>query len=241
MCHQDFVRFMDLFRGIAPEDPVLLVLQTTGGEADVAAKMVRTIRDKRGKFDVIVPEMAKSAGTLLALGADSILMAKQSELGPIDPQIILPTRDGAVWRPAHSVLDGFKDMIDRYKTEPSAALLTVLNSIDITTLDYAMKTVQHAQNEALKLLETYMLKNNENPHDDAASIASKLASVKEYPSHAYAISRNEAEALGLKIKKLDDDDPLLEAIWSYYCRAYICLAQSRQNALFESPRVSSGY
>jgi hypothetical protein len=238
MSPQDFVPFMDLFRGIDSADEILLILQTFGGDPNVASKMVNTIRDGRDKFRVIVPERAKSAGTLLALGADSILMGKSSELGPIDPQIPLNTRDGIVYRPAHSILDGFDDISQRCKKDPSTALLVLAQSIDIAVLDFAVKTIKHAETEACKLLETYMFKGNPNARELAKKISQTLADVNKYPSHGYSINRSEAVEMGLKIERLSDNNTLWTKVWSYYCRAFVALSTSNCQTLYESPRVS---
>ena len=60
-----------------------------------------------GRVRVIVPDYAKSAGTLMALGADRIIMSETSELGPIDPQVILADRNGN--RMPHSVKNYLDD------------------------------------------------------------------------------------------------------------------------------------
>src|SRR5579863_5437217 len=65
------------------------LLHTGGGDIDAAEKIVSMLRaavGKEGRFRVVVPDFAKSAGTLIALAADKILMSDSSELGPIDPQ-----------------------------------------------------------------------------------------------------------------------------------------------------------
>ena len=64
-----------------------LLLQSPGGDIDKAENIVYMCRNRFSSFRVIVPESAKSAATLIALAADSIIMGYTSELGPIDPQI----------------------------------------------------------------------------------------------------------------------------------------------------------
>jgi ClpP class serine protease len=56
--------------------------------------MLRAVHSRCRRLVVVVPDQAKSAATLIALGADEILMGPASDLGPIDPQIELPSRPG---------------------------------------------------------------------------------------------------------------------------------------------------
>src|SRR5713226_451339 len=86
----DIVPLGDALASVGKVDNLDLLLHTTGGSGDVAEKFVEMCRRYfPHNFRVIVPNMAKSAGTLIALGADSIVMGYCSELGPIDPQIVI--------------------------------------------------------------------------------------------------------------------------------------------------------
>ena len=63
-----------------------LVLHTTGGSPAAAEAIVNYLRAKFGNdIRVIVPQLAMSAGTMIACSAKQIIMGKQSSLGPIDP------------------------------------------------------------------------------------------------------------------------------------------------------------
>lgn len=65
----------------------LLVLTTLGGDADAAYIIARYLRRRYDHFTVYVFGLCKSAGTLLALGAEEIVMGERGELGPIDIQV----------------------------------------------------------------------------------------------------------------------------------------------------------
>ena len=64
---------------------ISLFLYTVGGDMLAPIRIVKLIRNHCSKFEVIVPYKAHSAGTLIALGADSIVMSKMGELTPVDP------------------------------------------------------------------------------------------------------------------------------------------------------------
>ncbi len=71
---------------------LLLVLVTLGGSADAAYKLASTLRKLYGKITVFVPHMCKSAGTLVCLAADELVMSVDGELGPLDVQVVQDDR-----------------------------------------------------------------------------------------------------------------------------------------------------
>ncbi|MHB1419837.1 MAG: SDH family Clp fold serine proteinase [Bacillota bacterium] len=65
-----------------------LFLYTRGGDVLTPWRLVNLIREYASRFGVLVPFRAYSAGTLVCLGADEIVMGKMGELGPIDPSVV---------------------------------------------------------------------------------------------------------------------------------------------------------
>src|SRR5665213_2302780 len=87
----------DQLSAIGKVDRLDLFLQTGGGDTEMPWRIVSLIRDYCEHFGVIVPHRAASSGTLLALGANEIVMTPLSVLGPIDPSRshpLLPRREG---------------------------------------------------------------------------------------------------------------------------------------------------
>jgi len=70
---------------IGKKDNIDLFLYTRGGDMVVPIRIVKLIRNYCKKFSVLIPYRAHSAGTLIALGADEIVMTKLGELTPVDP------------------------------------------------------------------------------------------------------------------------------------------------------------
>lgn len=65
----------------------VLFLETYGGHADAAYKIAKAFKRNYQSFTVMVNSDCKSAGTLLSLGADHLVMSDTAELGPLDVQI----------------------------------------------------------------------------------------------------------------------------------------------------------
>jgi ClpP class serine protease len=108
---------VDLLHDVERGDRLDLMLHTSGGDVDQAERIVLLCRKRVGKtgsFRVVIPDSAKSAGTLIAIAGDEIVMGDPSELGPIDPQIQITTASGELMgRPAQSFLDGLQEIIDQ--------------------------------------------------------------------------------------------------------------------------------
>jgi hypothetical protein len=110
----DFFSLADVLEAEDPSKPIDLIVLSPGGNGEAGYRIGHTFQQwakKKGtEFRVIIPLYAMSAATILALGANRLVMGLQSEIGPIDPQI--PKYDRARQQlryiPALSILDGLK-------------------------------------------------------------------------------------------------------------------------------------
>jgi hypothetical protein len=82
--------FVELLDKIGPTKRISLLLHTNGGQTLAAWQLVNLIRMFCDELEVIVPTKSLSAGTLIAIGSDKIVMSKQAALGPIDPSVNTP-------------------------------------------------------------------------------------------------------------------------------------------------------
>ena len=99
-----------------PGEDLHVMLSTPGGDGETAIRLVRQAQSRCNELTVIVPDRAKSAGTLFVLGAHKIYMGPTSDLGPVDPQI--PLRDGT-WAPAKAIVAAVGDAEDRIRNNPA--------------------------------------------------------------------------------------------------------------------------
>jgi len=118
---------------------IQVVLQTSGGDADASFLITKTIRNHAKKVSVFVPFFAKSAGTMICLGANEIILTEVSELGPLDSQII-EEQEGTT-RSLKSALNGFK-------------ALEQVQQHTLQTLSIAARLIQGA---GLRALDAYEL------------------------------------------------------------------------------------
>lgn len=234
----DILAFGDLLQDKAGKDLDLL-LQSFGGDIDVAEKIIYMCRSNTKSFRVIVTESAKSAATLIALAADEIIMGYTSELGPIDPQVIVTTASGQIIdRPAQSFLDGLKAIKEEEQAEGrlSPVYFPLLQQLDPALIDYCKKSLRRSQRFAEKWLNYAQCKNQP---ERAKEIAEKLTSTERYLSHGTVIDHKEArKELKLCVKYLPPSDPLWQALWRLYCHYEIDIRDEKLVKIFESSTVS---
>ena len=84
--HAGFGGVIDAYKPNGRQN-ALLILTTHGGLANSAYKISRFFQSQYDRFDILIPSVCKSAGTLLAIGANRLIMNAFSELGPLDVQL----------------------------------------------------------------------------------------------------------------------------------------------------------
>lgn len=78
--------FYEVLQELGKHPQLDLFLYTSGGQTDSVWPLVSLFNEFGEKFNVLVPYKAHSAGTLICLGADTIVMGEAGELSPVDPQ-----------------------------------------------------------------------------------------------------------------------------------------------------------
>jgi ClpP class serine protease len=92
--HPSVTFFEELVSDADSSQDLHLLLYSPGGDGETAVRLLRSAHTRCRRLTVIVPDQAKSAATLIALGAHEIIMGPSSDLGPIDPQMQLPAKPG---------------------------------------------------------------------------------------------------------------------------------------------------
>jgi hypothetical protein len=106
---QDAALFEDVLRSVSDKKKGTLMLTSAGGDPNAAQKLMLMCRKRFDQgFQIIIPFYAKSAATLMCLGADRICMGYGSELGPIDPQVQMIGSNTFI--AARAYIDGLEDI-----------------------------------------------------------------------------------------------------------------------------------
>ena len=176
-----------------PAKGLFLLLHTNGGEVEPAYLISKCCKKSAPKFIVAVPRLAKSAGTLIALGADEIHMGIISELGPIDPQIGDYPALGL-----GSAVEHIATLCGKYPEAVEMFAKYLASNLNLHHLGYSERVSESAVQYADRLLSGKHLPGDQTP----AQVAHRF--VYGYKDHGFVIDRDEAaEILGKDIVKSD--------------------------------------
>jgi hypothetical protein len=211
-------------------DRLDLLIVSRGGNTLVPTRFVSLIREYTKHLGVLVPYMAHSAATMIALGADEIVMGAMGELGPVDPSVsntfnpVQPEEDAvggkhvAGKRPRIPIsvedVTAFLNLAsERAKLDPGgmasafSALTSVVHPLALGNIMRNHTLIRHLVKQLLVM------------HMDKATDENLIGTIVETLTeklyhHSNLITRSEAKALGLKITK--PSDTLEEALWKTF-------------------------
>lgn len=221
---EDKTLFSDLIDGFDKKE-IDIFIHSPGGSAEATESLVSLLRENFDNIRFIVPNMAKSAATMMVLSGDEILMDDRSELGPIDPQIQI----NGNFVPAQTIIDGFeeaKEIIKDSGPEILPAYMPLLSKYDLHILQICNNAKKLSEELATEWLEKFMFRNEKEAREKASKIAKKLSDHKEYLSHGRPIKIKDAINLGLKIKDLRIENGLRDKTWALYCVIELLLDRS---------------
>jgi Serine dehydrogenase proteinase len=207
---------------LLPVDPICLIIHSAGGQARAAYRLALFLQRRCKAFTAVIPRFAKSAATMLALGADKIYIGSDSEIGPIDVQITDTDReertsaldDTQAVEALHNAALEMADMVlilmqQRTRKKFQTLMPVVFHFVAdvMRPLFRNIDTARYVQmSRSLKVGEEYvkrlLLTPRIDPKDryteaEATRIAQSLAS--EYPDHGFFINHTEARKIGLRI------------------------------------------
>jgi len=203
-----------------------LILETPGGQGEIAEDIVRLTREKYDDIAVIVPGCAKSAGTIIAMAANEILMEPISALGPIDAQLS--------WRGKFFSADALLEGMEKIKKEVektgtlNKAFIPVLQGISPGELQSAENALEFAKRLVTDWLARYKFQNWEthsstgNPVTEeekltrANEIAARLCDHRHWLTHGRSIKLSDFLEMRLLVTDYSQNADLADAIRRYY-------------------------
>ena len=210
--------FVDLLDQIGPTSKVSLILHTPGGAGLIAWRLVNLIRSFADDFEVLIPLRAVSAGTMIALGANRIVMTKQAVLGPIDPSVNhplnpqIPNTNTRVPVSVENILTYLKaaerEAGSAHRARVADILIAMMPHLHPLVLGEALRARSQIRFLARKLLKIQFPSAQGNWLTNVTDYAQRQK-VKEIidflcadsGSHDYTINRREALAMGLAVEK----------------------------------------
>lgn len=211
--------FINHLEKIGPVPKISLYLYTRGGDIAAAWNIINLLRMYCDEFQVIIPHKAHSAGTLISIGANSIIMTKQATLGPIDPSLNTPMNP-AVPGPMPQTfpvsvedVNGYLEFAqEQLGIKDDMALANIMIKLSEKVHPLVLGKVYRSRAQ-IKMLAEKLLSNQITDAGKIKQIIAFLCS--DSGSHDYTINRREAQRqLGLNIIKPNDE--LYETINDIY-------------------------
>lgn len=245
----DLMWIVDQLDELPGAESLDVILETPGGSGEVVEDIGKLLRSKYERIGMIIPGTAKSAGTILAMCGDEILMGPASALGPIDAQI--PSPQGRAIS-VHSFLEGF-DKIKRETIQEgrlNAAYIPMLQRITPGDLQDCMDLKNFATRLVTNWLVSYKFKywekhsstgqpvTEEEKRIRAEQIATELGNKSRWLTHGRSIKIEDLDSLGLKVENFTDKNAnkeVAEHILRYYTLLKITLNETNIFKLFETP------
>lgn len=215
----DAVRYVyEQLRPSGSSDAIGLLIHSHGGEPSTSWRLMNLLREFAAKVVVLVPYQAFSAATLLALGADEILMHPMAALGPTDPSIVGPfnPKDPAGQPLPVSVEDVLsyialvkEDVRINHEDELVLAFSDLVKQVHPLALGSVKRSHSQGKLLAKKLMQLRQSKLDDHKIND---IVDSLTSKLYY--HGHPINRVEADLLELPVVK--PAEPVEKAMWDAY-------------------------
>ena len=198
-------------------DAVLFILCTNGGNPHAAFRIARRLQAKYTKFILYVYGYCKSAGTIVAIGSDELVMSDLAEFGPLDVQL---KETDEIWRYSSGLnidesirtlksetLDFFRstllDLVGgaRISTKTAAEIATNLAVGFIGPIVSQIDPVRIGETQrAVKIALAYGERLTEDKRGNLESAAELVRLVSEYPDHGFVIDYREARKIFKSIR-----------------------------------------
>ena len=204
---EDKNAFMGAIHNLDRSKGLDLILHTPGGNLAAAESLVDYLRRMFGTdIRAIIPQLAMSAGTMIACSASRIVMGKHSNLGPIDPQI-----NGI---PASGVLEEFAKAIEEVKKDPAAIPVwnAIIGKYHPSFLGECKNAVDWSEKIVRQWLATGMFLKRRGGRDRAARAVKALADRSATLNHSRHLDIDYCIKAGLVIERLEEDEKLQDLV-----------------------------
>lgn len=218
----DYYLIHDLLKDVDSRK-VDFYLETPGGSAEAAEEIVECLRNRFDQVSFVISGEAKSAGTIMVLSGDEILMTETGSLGPIDAQI----------RIGRTVISAYDYLEWTNQKRQEAQNTGKLNPFDATMVAQIspgeLSRVFHALNYAQDLVTDWLAKykfktwittetrrlpvTDEMKSEQARKIAAELTNHAKWRTHGRSIKAIDLHDIGLRVTRIESDPKLSDLVY----------------------------
>lgn len=216
--------------------PIHLMLASPGGDGETAIRIIRSLQSRCSELTMLLPDMAKSAATLVCLGADRLLFGPGGDLGPVDPQMRLGAGSLAS---AKEIVEAVDEAERRITSNPDTFPLfsSLLSDVNMLMVEQARSALDRSG----ALVREALQANGRRSPDEVETLAQQLHRplIEEPASHSAVIPCDAAAAFGLPATSADPSSEPWRLIWALWTR-YFTLGcfPAGQVAVYEGEKAS---
>lgn len=216
---EDVNGFMNALYKAPTNKGLSLVLHTPGGDPNAVGSIVEYLHSKLDYIEIIVPYLAMSGGAMLSLAGDLLMLGKQSQLGPIDPQFLIGNKAHS----ARAVQEGFRKAREDIEKDVKLAHLwaPILQDMGPSLVLEADKALAYSKELVVTWLKKRMFKNDPEREGKANRIAAYFNAEDtrghgKIHVHGQRIGAAKLDEAGLKVEFLEKDQPLQDDVLTAY-------------------------
>lgn len=220
---------MTTINGLDTSKGLDLILHTPGGDTAATESIVNYLwKIFEGNIRCFVPQMAMSAGTMIACSCKEIWMGKQSSLGPVDPQF-----NGV---PAHGVVEEFKRAYQEIVNDPRTIPIwqPVISKYPPAFIGECEKSVKWSTSLVEQWLKRNMFLDDPDADTKIQTIITELIDHSVNLAHNRHLSSTKCKAMGLNVKYLESDQELQDKVLSVHHIYYHTLSSSAAFKIIEN-------
>ena len=205
---------------IGRQKTISLFLYTRGGDMITPIRLIKLMRSYADEIEMIIPYRAHSAGTLISIGADKIVMGRLGELSPVDPSTGHPFNPENPLNQKQKMEISVEDLNSYFLLAKEKAGVTDEQMVNVfedltakihpLSLGNAYRATRMAKQITEKLLLMHFDKTDDKEKID--SIVKEITG--DICIHGYPITRDEADSLGLNM--VEPDSELEKTMWELY-------------------------
>ncbi len=228
----------ELITGADRGQDLHLLLDSPGGDGETAVRLVRSAQSRCRELTVIVPNQAKSAGTILVMGAHHILMGPTSDLGPVDPQFRHPTNPGLY--SAKDLIAAVEAADEAIAANPESYPLHASLLADVTAImvQQARSALERTDDLVREALSSHPGRSSDDVERIAAALKEKLIDLPQ--NHGAVFNAADAQAAGLPVEEADPDSEQWRIVWQLWTKYFQLLPASIYEGRLASQIVPRG-
>lgn len=202
ICHNDVTGLFGILSSMGKLDRLSVYIKSDGGSGEAALRMVNLLRQFARRITVLAPQQCQSAATMLALGADRILMGPLAHLSAVDTSLthdLSPIdrdndRVSVSQDELHRVVHLWQKESKNKNSNPYESLFAYVHPLVIGAVD----RISALSTKLCQEILSYHMK------DPRKAKRISVALNAGYPSHAYPITLREARRIGLHVEPLPE-------------------------------------